>query len=60
MSERHYFADVNLPLHVWVREPTGTRGFRWVLKRAEDLAVPTRAARERTAPRGGDAPRPPR
>lgn len=60
MSERHYFADVNLPLHVWVREPTGARGFRWVLKNAEDLSVPPQAARDRPPPRGGSAPQPPR
>lgn len=43
MSEPHFFADVNLPLHVWVRERTGRRGFRWVLKSAAEV-------------RAGDAP----
>ena len=29
MTEKHMFADVSLPLHVWVRE-----GHRWVLRDA--------------------------
>ena len=34
MNEPHYFADVNLPFHVWVREPSNTAGFHWVLRDA--------------------------
>ena len=34
MNEEHYYADVNLPFHVWVRERTGTKGYRWVLREA--------------------------
>jgi hypothetical protein len=34
MIEEHFFADVNLPFHVWVRERSGARGFRWVLREA--------------------------
>lgn len=29
MDDQHFFADVNLPFHVWVRE-----GSRWVLRDA--------------------------
>ena len=36
MNEKHFFADVDLPFHVWVREGTG-RGFRWVLKHAAEV-----------------------
>jgi hypothetical protein len=37
MSEQHYYADVNLPFHVWVRERAGTRGYRWVLRNASEM-----------------------
>lgn len=37
MNDDHYFADVNLPFHVWVRERTGAQGFRWVLREAPQL-----------------------
>jgi hypothetical protein len=37
MSEQHYYADVNLPLHVWVRERAGARGYRWVLRKASEV-----------------------
>ena len=48
----HFFADVNLPFHVWVREPSGTRGFRWVLR---DVAQSTThaPATSYNTPRGG-------
>jgi hypothetical protein len=36
MVENHYYADVNLPNHVWVREGAGSRA-RWVLKDAAEL-----------------------
>ena len=32
MTEGIYFADAELPFHVWVRERTGDEGYRWVLK----------------------------
>jgi hypothetical protein len=32
MDDRHFFADVDLPFHVWVRE-----GPRWVLRDAKEL-----------------------
>lgn len=34
MNDQHFFADVDLPFHFWVRERSGTRGFRWVLREA--------------------------
>lgn len=36
MIENHYYADVNLPNHVWVRERAGAGG-RWVLRDASEL-----------------------
>ena len=36
MNDQHYFADVDLPFHVWVREAHG-RGFRWVLRHAAEV-----------------------
>lgn len=33
MNERVYYADAELPFHVWVKEPvTGGKGYRWVLR----------------------------
>lgn len=32
MNEGIYFADAELPFHVWVRERTGDEGYRWVLR----------------------------
>lgn len=37
MNEQHYYADVNLPFHVWVRERAGARGYRWVLRNASEV-----------------------
>ena len=37
MNEKHFYADVDLPFHVWVREQAGTPGFRWVLREASHL-----------------------
>ncbi len=33
MGNKHFFADVDLPFHVWVRESTPL-GERWVLREA--------------------------
>lgn len=35
MDDQDLFADAELPFHVWVRERTGTNGFRWVLREAQ-------------------------
>lgn len=43
MNEKHYYADVDLPFHVWVRERSGARGFRWVLREAPHLRQGTTA-----------------
>jgi hypothetical protein len=34
MNDEYFYADVNLPFHVWVRERSGAHGFRWVLREA--------------------------
>ena len=57
MDEQHFFADVDLPFHVWVRE-----GRRWVLRdasaRLQDEAgahaprADAERARRRTSARG--------
>ena len=39
MDERIYFADAELPFHVWVREKTGD-AFRWVLREARPPEAP--------------------
>jgi hypothetical protein len=36
MVENHYYADVNLPNHVWVRERAGAHS-RWVLRNTSEL-----------------------
>ena len=35
MNEQHFFADVDLPFHVWMRE-----GDRWVLREAPQASAP--------------------
>ena len=37
MNEKHFYADVDLPFHVWVRESSDAPGFRWVLRAASEL-----------------------
>ena len=32
MNEGIFFADAELPNHVWVRERRGDEGYRWVLR----------------------------
>ena len=47
MTEKHIFADVSLPYHVWVRE-----GHRWVLR--DDAPRVDEEASAREAPRSAD------
>ena len=37
MNDQYFFADVDLPFHVWVRERTA-EGHRWVLRAAPQSA----------------------
>jgi hypothetical protein len=54
MTEGIYFADAELPFHVWVRERAGTTGFRWVLReRGAATSAPAEADSQR-APDGAD------
>jgi hypothetical protein len=39
MTDGIYFADAELPFHVWVRERTGNEGYRWVLRDARGNAA---------------------
>ena len=34
MNGEIYFADAELPFHVWVREHRGDEGYKWVLREA--------------------------
>jgi len=55
MTEGIYFADAELPFHVWVRERGGTTGFRWVLREARGGATSAPAdADSQRAPGGAD------
>ncbi len=36
MNEEYFYADVNLPFHVWVRETSGGKT-RWVLREAASI-----------------------
>jgi len=36
MNEKRFFADVDLPFHVWVRESRGGQA-RWVLRHASEV-----------------------
>ena len=51
MNEKHFYADVDLPFHVWVRERNGATGFRWVLREASEVQQgPQNAANVRGRP----------
>lgn len=56
MKNQHFFADVDLPFHVWVRE-----GDRWVLREAPQArgheVAPAPAAPSRRASRKGGGER---
>ena len=44
MNEGIYFADAELPFHVWVRERMGDEGYRWVLRDARSTEARAKAA----------------
>ena len=46
MNEGIYFADAELPFHVWVRERRGDDGYRWVLRETRDAQAESRATPE--------------
>jgi hypothetical protein len=54
MNEGIYFADAELPFHVWVREQRGD-GYRWVLRETRG-ASEGKAADEAPAQPEGDGP----
>ena len=60
MKEQYFFADVDLPFHVWVREDCGHRGYRWVLRDRSHLhdgaAAHSRGAADRSAARRASSP----
>ena len=59
MSEQHFYADVTLPFHVWVREREGARGYRWVLRNTSDVARHDATGRPLEAANdGGSSPGP--
>ena len=37
MNDQLYFADVDLPFHVWVRERSSDGALRWVLRETSAL-----------------------
>jgi hypothetical protein len=52
MTEGIYFADAELPFHVWVRERSGDSGYRWVLRKASGADEPAQPL-DGEAPHGG-------
>lgn len=50
----YFFADVDLPFHVWVRERSVGPGFRWVLR--ETSQSPRDGTSEQDASEAGQAP----
>jgi hypothetical protein len=55
MNEGIYFADAELPFHVWVREQRGD-GYRWVLRETRGASeAPAVEAPGEAAGEGSDA-----
>jgi hypothetical protein len=58
MTDKHFYADVDTPFHVWVRERCGAQGYRWVLRHASQVIesagrhAPARDGSARAEPRG--------
>ena len=48
-KEQHYYADAELPFHVWVRESADGKP-RWVLRDASDVACRNGDGSKRTDP----------
>ena len=55
MTEGIYFADAELPFHVWVRERTGDEGYKWVLRDASVASKAQAAAKARDGAGDGEA-----
>ena len=55
MNDGIIFADVELPFHVWVRESTGTSGYRWVLREAPRRDGREESISDRGLATGGEA-----
>ena len=55
MNEGIYFADAELPFHVWVRQRTN-EGFRWVLRETRSAGDAPADAEAPPAPDGTTRP----
>lgn len=51
MNEGIYFADAELPFHVWVREQRGD-GYRWVLRETRGASEGEAAGKASARPAG--------
>ena len=56
MNDGIYFADAELPFHVWVRERTGASGYKWVLRDAKPAAEEPAPAVSDSKPSAGALP----
>jgi hypothetical protein len=56
MNDGIFFADAELPFHVWVRERRGGQGYRWVLREAHAVGEATAANDAAEAPGDGVEP----
>jgi hypothetical protein len=57
MTEGIFFADAELPFHVWVRERRGDEGYRWVLRETRSAQeAGARAAEPKGDRAEGDSP----
>lgn len=58
MDDTHFFADAELPFHVWVRVPRDGAAFSWVLREAPRRGPPNDALSAAVTPACGARPRP--